>query len=362
MSLPYLQPYLGLSNGLNTLHAAGGGGGAVGGWKELGRTTLGSTGDDMVVSGITSKRYYMVLANLAPLTHDVTIYSRLGDSVVDTGSNYSSRSYDPSLGYDSTYTSRTNMVMHTGAGTTNVSGFEVGYIANYVTKEKLWINHTVNNSSNGAGNAPHRSEGVSKWANTSNEARIISYNNYGSGSFEPGCELIVLGYDPLDTETGGFWQELASVELGGTADEISSGTISAKKYLWVQAWFKASGDTNQAVQFNNDTSGNYANRGSYDGGADGTSTSSAYAIANYGSAMNTSCFMNMFIINNASTEKLVICHIVDQEASGAGTAPHRQEQVGKWANTSNQITEIDIKNTDTGDYAAGSLLKVWGAD
>ena len=38
MSFPYTHPFLGLSNGLNTIHAAGG---AVGGWVELGRTTNG---------------------------------------------------------------------------------------------------------------------------------------------------------------------------------------------------------------------------------------------------------------------------------------------------------------------------------
>ena len=62
MSLPYLQPYLGLSNGLNTLH--GGAAGGVGGWVELGRTTLGGTGSSIDVSSLSDKRYYMVLTNI----------------------------------------------------------------------------------------------------------------------------------------------------------------------------------------------------------------------------------------------------------------------------------------------------------
>ena len=53
---------------------------------------------------------------------------------------------------------------------------------------------------------------------------------------------------------------------------------------------------------------------------------------------------------------------LDESTSGAGTAPQRSETVWKWANTSNQITEIDCDNAGASDYKAGSMLKVWGAD
>ena len=33
----------------------------AGGWVELGRTTLGSAGDDITVSSLADKRYYMIL-------------------------------------------------------------------------------------------------------------------------------------------------------------------------------------------------------------------------------------------------------------------------------------------------------------
>jgi hypothetical protein len=42
MSLPFMQPYMGLGNSLQTAQASAGGGGGIGGWVELGRTTLGS--------------------------------------------------------------------------------------------------------------------------------------------------------------------------------------------------------------------------------------------------------------------------------------------------------------------------------
>jgi len=70
----------------------------------------------------------------------------------------------------------------------------------------------------------------------------------------------------------------------------------------------------------------------------------------------------MFIINNSSNEKLVISHTVQQNTAGAANAPRRIENVGKWANTSNQITEIDIDNTGAGSYDTNSKLRVWGSD
>ena len=53
--------------------------------------------------------------------------------------------------------------------------------------------------------------------------------------------MVVLGYDPDDTEGTSFWEELASVELGAAADSMDSGSFTAKKYLWVQIKYTATG-------------------------------------------------------------------------------------------------------------------------
>ena len=51
-----------------------------------------------------------------------------------------------------------------------------------------------------------------------------------------------------------------------------------------------------------------------------------------------------------------------ESTSGAGTSPDRKEMVGKWANTSAQITTIKANNGGTGSYSEGSELIVWGSD
>jgi hypothetical protein len=356
MSFPFLQPYAGLSNSLQTAQAVGG---AVGGWVELGRTTLGSAGDTISVSSLPNKRYFW--CQLYTKATAGTIQQRMRFNN-DSGSNYAER-YSQDGGTDGTITSDGELLLSAAPST---PAFTNMFITNNQSNEKLVIGHNVNEGGAGASNDPERYELAHKWANTSNEITQIDIINTGSGNFDTGSECIVLGWDPADTHTSNFWEELASVELGGAGDNLSSGTISARKYLWVQAWFKNGGGTNRilpGMRFNNDSGSNYAYRRSIDGGADGTSTSITNLHALGTSVSGANQFYNFFIINNSANEKLAIFHAVDmQTGTGAGNAPRRSESVGKWANTSAQITEVEFDNLDTGDFGTGSIIKVWGSD
>ena len=326
----------------------------TGGWKEVGRTTLGSSGDTIDVTSLPDKRYYMILMDYRDTGGQINTNMTINN---DTGNNYARR-WSTDGATDSTQTSRNSM--NHGHYTAN-DGYAVAYLSNVSSKEKLLMSHSVaNHSGTGAGTAPNRNEFVGKWANTSNVVSSIKHTNSDTGSFTSGSEVVVLGYDASDTHTDNFWEELASVELSSASDNFSSGTFTAKKYLWVQVFLKASGSINTDFTFNNDTGSNYSERWSINGGADGTATSSTKLDMLSSTSYNE--FANMFIINNSSNEKLVITHQIGEEGSGAGTAPRRQELVGKWSNTSSQITEIDFTNAVTGDFDSGSIVKVWGAD
>tara|TARA_R110002051_G_scaffold152947_3_gene225502 strand:- start:5351 stop:6433 length:1083 start_codon:yes stop_codon:yes gene_type:complete len=331
--------------------------GAVGGWKEVGRTTLGSAGDTIQVSSLPDKRYYMLLCDDRN-SGSINVGHRAGEGTLDTGSNYSKRaSIDGAT--DLQHVNQNNFLEDALNHSNNM--FMVNYISSVAGKEKLGIGSCIRQNSAGAGNAPARTEYVGKWANTANVIDTLATVNFGTGDLAIGSELVVLGWDEDDTHTDNFWEELASVELTGTADTISSGTITAKKYLWVQFYQKSSGACNIQMTFNNDTGSNYARRGSNDGGSDFTSTSASILQFQTGDT-DSAHFFNMFIVNNSANEKLGISHGVTQNTAGAGTATERKEQVHKWANTSAQITEIDIDNTDSGSYASGTIMKVWGSD
>ena len=358
MSLPFLHPYIGLSSGLNTRQAASGAAG-VGGWVELGRTTLGSAGDAITVSSLADKRYYMVLGDLRA-SGTIDPHMRLNS---DTGSNYSYR-YSDNGGADGTGTS-SSIMLH-GAGNSTTPQFAVSYLTNYSTKEKLLLNFAMVQNTAGAGNAPTRRESVSKHAQTSNPISVINSHNSGTGDYASGSEVVVLGWDPADTHTNNFWTELASVNASSSSTSIDTSTFTAKKYLWIQAYIKSETSSMGSISanFNNNVS-DYANRYSDNGGADGTITSNTGLILTDGGTLGTNegAFINFFIINNSANEKLVIGNAVKQNTAGAGNAPTRRETAQKWSNTSSQITSFKIlRDSGSGTFTTTSQIKVWGSN
>lgn len=331
----------------------GGGGSNIGGWKELGRSTLTSSGDTMEVTGLANKRYLMLLSH------------RIADGLMeintrfnsDSGNNYSHRFAQDGATSDATGVNRNFMMNHVGWNTTE---FNVAYVANLAGKEKLLIGNTIADRGGGAGTANSRNESVAKWNNVSDAIDEVNMNNTASGSLATGSELVVLGYDSDDTHTDNFWTELASEELTSTADNLSTGTISAKRYLWVQAWIKPSGTINVNMTVNNDNGANYAQRHNVNGTGETTLSSRNYwDIA--GTETNP-FFANMFIINYSTQEKLCMYNTVEIGTAGAGNAPDRAEYVTKWSCEPCQITEIDLDNIGTGSMDSGSIIKVWGSD
>jgi hypothetical protein len=327
--------------------------GSVGGWVELGRTTLGSAGDSVAVSSLPDKRYYMTLVNdlaTGSIGHGMRLNS-------DSGSNYSYRQNINGAG-DSTATSGALMWNSANASLVD-SRFDVGYFANLSSKEKLTTHHVCENATAGAGTAPTRVEEVGKWANTSNAISKFDLVNLLAGDYAIGSEVVVLGWDPADTHSTNFWEELYSETASGTTD-FDTGTISAKKYLWGQCYLVESSGDHFNIRFNSDSGTNYAGRRSTNGGSDVTDTSKAQIAINTNSSNK---FLNFFIVNNASNEKLMIYNLVEAGTTGAGNDPKRREGVAKWTNTSNQITSMVLAVDAVGGLAqAGSEFRLWGSD
>ena len=364
MSLPFFNSSIISGSTAHNLGGCGGGCLPVGGWVELGRTTLGGTATTIDVSSLADKRYYMFLMDYDlnnSVSQDNTL--RLGNSTVDTCSNYALR--DSSNGCTDVTNISTDFIRGDGAvgAATGDQGFRVGYIANRSANEKLIQHWNVTRSGAGETNAPDRYEVTAKWVNTSNPLDVIRLG-YGGNTYETGSEVVVLGWDESDTHTNNFWEELASVELGGDTSTIDSGVFTAKKYLWVQFYAERSATADARLRVGNstvDTGSNYAGRTSSNGGSDTTDASQSAVQNIIDSGNDIPNFGNMFIINNASNEKLMILHKVAQNTAGAATAPTRRESVWKWTNTSNQIDRIEL-SLSTGNYRSGGIMKVWGAD
>ena len=325
----------------------------TGGWKEVGRTTLGSAGDTITVSSLANKRYYMVLGYKQ--SSGTTDFNwRVGNGSADVNDNYSRRQ-SSNGGTDTTNIGYNRMFGDNGGAST--PSFQVGYFANKSGKEKFNITHSVSQGTAGA--IPTRRESVNKWTNTS-LIDVIQGVNVEGGDFVSGSEVVVLGWDESDTHTKNFWEELASVELGSATSILSSGVFTAKKYLWVQIFSNSSNASlGYTMRFNSDNTTSYARRVSSNG-ANPDSTNASQAQLNIGNPTAPN-FGNYFIINNSANEKLLIGHTVDAPTAGSGNPPSRSDGVGKWSNTTSQITTISI-DAGTGTWDTGSIIKVWGSN
>jgi hypothetical protein len=155
------------------------------------------------------------------------------------------------------------------------------------------------------------------------------------------------------------WGKLGSTTASGTTDEVSSGTITANKIINNIYHVVKSGTANTRFRFNNDTGSNYASR-SFVLVTEATQINQTSIFTHADTSGNA--FGVHYIVNISGEEKLMIKHEVSENSSGAGNAPGRHEGVAKWVNTSEQITEVDLINTDSGDFLTDSNLTVLGTD
>jgi len=162
------------------------------------------------------------------------------------------------------------------------------------------------------------------------------------------------------------WELLGYTKLGSAQNTITVAGFTAKKFLCVE--ISTPGASNAGVRtrlrFNSDTGSNYADRASNNGSSDSTNTSQSFVYVAESDSQEGELDV-IYIINIEDEEKLVINQNVRSSATGAGTAPSRYNGVGKWTNTSAQITTIDVfaHPTDTADkYDADSEVTVYGTD
>ena len=172
-----------------------------------------------------------------------------------------------------------------------------------------------------------------------------------------------IGADEIDWSTSGevWWEELGRTTLSSAGDTISVSGFAAKKYLKFVAILLPSGNIQGRMIFNNDTGSNYAHRYQIDNTV-GSNVVSGGNIGDFCPSGSNVVYVTGELMNNSANRKMgyvASCHDVN---AGAATAPAYVQFFFKWANTSAQVTRIDITNAASGDFAAGSLLIVMGHD
>ena len=156
------------------------------------------------------------------------------------------------------------------------------------------------------------------------------------------------------------WGKAGSTTLTGAGNTLTTTGMTASKTNQFLAHEIASGSIRPELNFNTDTGSNYARRTSNNGGTDFTIASdNDIKLTDTGSIDD---FQVGYFINIQTEEKLLIVLNVLNGASGAGTAPSRYETVGKWANTSAQISSLEIQEPESGSLATDSNLTVLGSE
>ncbi len=332
----------------------------VGGWVEVGRTTLTSGCDATItVSSLPNKRYYMVLGAVFDVAAASGFRMRLGGACIDTGCNYADRN---SFNNGAEFTCTCNCFLKCGFGglcDNFLPTLTVDWISNLPCEEKLVVGNGQHAGGAGECTAPGRTESVGKWVNTC--CSIGSVELFNNTSTYVTGEVVVLGWDPGDTHTTNFWEELGTTQLGTPSDDLDVTCFTAKKYLWIQSLLVAcGGNMAPLITFNNDSCTNYSMRYQCCGCTENTSVNRANIFPR-GTDNATNHWFNMFVINEANENKIVGGFTTIANTDGACNPPLRAEWAGKWDATA-QITRMDINAAGAGQLGQNSYLKIWGSN
>lgn len=155
-------------------------------WEELGRTTLGSAGDTITVSSIPARKYLKVLVYTIN-SGQLSMSFRLNN---DSGNNYATKRADNG-GAGAAATSQSQVFVSTGADSASMRCTIDIFNPSGVYKNGrflFWSNYT------NVTNAPNFADGAFTYASNTQVTRIDILNS-GTGDFDTGSEVIVLGHD-----------------------------------------------------------------------------------------------------------------------------------------------------------------------
>ena len=159
------------------------------------------------------------------------------------------------------------------------------------------------------------------------------------------------------------WAKLGTKTFTSAGTSITTDTFTASNFMQIiNHTFADSGVPENGLRFNSDSTTKYAVRYSSNGGADGTFGNEPYLELNL-AAFSTTSFQIVYICSISGQEKLAIAFHIRQNTAGAGTAPDREEIVGKYVPSPDaNITTVTLYNVNSGNFAIDSNISVLGSD
>ncbi len=339
--------------------------GGQGVWSEVGRTTLVSPGDDIIVPNLPAKEFYMFLVNIID-TPDIQLNLRLGAGSVDAGANYASR--DSSSGAGDVQRATQNQILLSINSALSLEQFGYGYIQNLELHEKL-VSYRGMTNEDGVDASYFRSQVAGKWSNLNN-LDTVSLHNLGTGTFPVGSELVILGFSRFDDGTApNFWNLLGENTAGGGETVLATPVFDKKKYLIVNYQMSPNGFSAFSFQGRYGQGSVITTANSYQNRTGGPAAESSnfpnlnQLVLTSGGSVN---YCNAFVLNRPGTEKLWNSTTTSDRLGQGPPEIVRNMQYGKQKDLTLKAGQIDIVNmyqqSGTEVLQAGSKVTVWGND
>jgi hypothetical protein len=162
----------------------------------------------------------------------------------------------------------------------------------------------------------------------------------------------------------GMYQELGRTTLSSPSDTITVSGYSAKPYMMLMpyVWSDSGSQIYGLGTFNSDSSSNYANRWSTNGGTDSTETNATSMRTYFIGSTQAGEFGVGTWMNYQDEEKQLIIDGIGSGVTGAASAPRRRECYCKWDNTSATATTFTYSNGGAGTFDTGSEVIIAGYD
>jgi hypothetical protein len=331
-------------------------------WKEIGRYTVaGSSTGTITVRGLDS-----ATSGTMTLKDNLMLVGRLDlASLSDIKMTFNG----DSSGSNANYAQRRSPNFNASTGGNSITSadyIEIGDAMvdrNYFRAtiknddhEKYVIHHVLEEAGTAEDVQPDTEDSVGKWANTA-QIHTITFTS-SSGNFEIGSEIVVLGCDDDEADSGtNAWQQTGVVLTSENLNTITC-SFTTKKYLMVEAYIPNVGSeyNHLRMQFNGDTNARYVNRYSENGGSSGAASAN-YLTVNAGASRDS--YMVFYIFAVDSEPKMVMCRTAVENG--------RFNMYGKWYKQGGEeaLTSLRIYNSDGTNSApllSGSEIRVWGFD
>jgi hypothetical protein len=145
-------------------------------------------------------------------------------------------------------------------------------------------------------------------------------------------------------------KNLGKVTLGAPADDIDLTLSETMDNYLVTFHVLNSGTIDMGIRFNNDAGAGQYSWAKTDAGTRSTNGSDTRLKMNETSA--TTIGGHIHVTNKIATAR--------KQAHGISFDSAETYYAGYWADTTNRINRITLRNNDTGDYATGSIMAVTG--